>query len=103
MTSMRPISDGVTEVHVQTGSTSAEYGSYLGVHINVVTKSGTNDLHGAAAWYVQGDSLDSRGYFDNPAVPKNPRERNQFSYPGRRPAGPAVLRRPQQDVLHGRV
>src|SRR3979490_3049260 len=39
-TSMRPISDAVTEIQVQTGSTSAEYGSYLGVAINVVTKSG---------------------------------------------------------------
>ena len=45
-TSMRPIADAVTEIQVQTGSTSAEYGAYLGVHINVVTKSGTNDLHG---------------------------------------------------------
>ena len=43
-TSMRPISDAVTEVQVQTGSTSAEYGSYLGVHVNVVTKSGTNQI-----------------------------------------------------------
>ena len=41
-TSMRPIADAVTEIQVQTGSTSAEYGSYLGVAINVVTKSGTN-------------------------------------------------------------
>ena len=30
-TSMRPIADAVEEVQVQTGSTSAEYGSYLGV------------------------------------------------------------------------
>src|SRR5207247_6425458 len=37
-TSMRPIADAVTEIQVQTGSTSAEYGSYLGVHVNVVTK-----------------------------------------------------------------
>jgi hypothetical protein len=89
MTSMRPISDGVTEVSVQTGSTSAEYGSYLGVHINVVTKSGTNDLHGAMAWYVQGDSLDSRGYFDTfSGAAKNPRERNQFSFQA---DGPVVL------------
>ena len=36
-TSMRPISDAITEVQIQTGSTSAEYGSYLGVHVNVVT------------------------------------------------------------------
>ena len=88
MTSMRPISDAVTEMQVQTGSTSAEYGSYLGVHINVVTKSGTNDLHGAMAYYFQGESLDSRGYFDNPSAPKNPRERNQFSFQA---DGPVVL------------
>ena len=41
------MADAVTEVTVQTGSTSAEYGAYLGVAINVVTKSGTNGLHGA--------------------------------------------------------
>src|SRR5918994_4188078 len=41
-TSMQPIADAVEEVVVQTGSTSAEFGSYLGVHVNVVTKSGTN-------------------------------------------------------------
>ena len=79
-TSMRPIADAVTEVQVQTGSTSAEYGSYLGVHVNVVTKSGTNDYHGALAHFYQGDNLDARGYFENRANPKNPRKRNQFSY-----------------------
>jgi hypothetical protein len=60
MTSMRPIVDAVEEVQVQTGSTSAEYGSYLGVHINVVTKSGTNDLHGSIFEFVQDDALDER-------------------------------------------
>jgi hypothetical protein len=76
---MRPISDAITEVQVQTGSTSAEYGSYLGVSIDVVTKSGTNTFHGALANYYQGDSLDARGYFENRALPKNPRTRKQFS------------------------
>jgi hypothetical protein len=89
-TSMRPISDAVTEVQVQTGSTSAEYGSYLGVHINVVTKSGTNDLHGSVAHYYQGDALDARGYFENRANPKNPRKRNQFAFEA---DGPFVIPR----------
>ena len=71
---MRPIADAVTEIQVQTGSTSAEYGAYLGVHVNVVTKSGTNDLHGSVFDFEQDESLDARGYFDNPALPKNPRE-----------------------------
>src|SRR5438128_629296 len=77
-TSMRPIADAVTEVQVQTGSTSAEYGAYLGVAVNVVTKSGTNNLHGSVFHFQQDDSLDSRGYFDNPALPKNPRSQKQF-------------------------
>jgi hypothetical protein len=79
-TSMRPIAEAVTEVQVQTGSTSAEYGSYLGVHVNVVTKSGTNTFHGAGFAYHQGDALDTRGVFDNPNLPKNPRSRNQYGF-----------------------
>jgi hypothetical protein len=77
-TSMRPIAEAVTEVQVQTGSTSAEYGSYLGVHVNVVTKSGTNQFHGAAYEFFRSEKLDSRGYFENPNLPKNPRRRDQF-------------------------
>jgi Carboxypeptidase regulatory-like domain len=88
MTSMRPIAEAVTEIQVQTGSTSAEFGSYLGVHINVVTKSGTNNLHGSVFHFAQDDSLDARGYFDNPALPKNPRDRKQF---GAQVDGPIVI------------
>jgi hypothetical protein len=87
-TSMRPIADAVTEIQVQTGSTSAEYGSYLGVHINVVTKSGTNDLHGSLFDFQQDAALDSRNYFDNPALPKNPRSSKQF---GAELDGPLVI------------
>ena len=87
-TSMRPIADAVTEIQVQTGSTSAEYGSYLGVHINVVTKSGTNAPHGALFEFFQGDALDERAYFENRLLPKNPRERNQF---GAQMDGPLVI------------
>ena len=87
-TSMRPIAEAVTEIQVQTGSTSAEYGSYLGVHINVVTKSGTNSLHGSGFYFGQDDSLDERGYFDNPALPKNPRTRKQYGF---QVDGPVVI------------
>ena len=75
---MKPIADAVTEIQVQTGSTSAEYGAYLGVAVNVVTKSGTNKLHGSVFHFQQDDALDSRGYFDNPALAKNPRSSKQF-------------------------
>ena len=79
-TSMRPISDAVTEVQVQTGSTSAEYGSYLGVHVNVVTKSGTNEAHGSVFEFLQHDSLGARGYFEDRSTPPNPRRRDQFGF-----------------------
>src|SRR6185295_2942493 len=87
-TSMRPIADAVTEVQIQTGSTSAEYGSYLGVHINVVTKSGTNNAHGSLFGFLQDDALDNRGYFENRANPKNPRRRTQF---GAQMDGPVMI------------
>src|SRR2546422_884202 len=87
-TSMRPIADAVTEIQVQTGSTSAEYGAYLGVHINVVTKSGTNDPHGSLFEFYQGNALDARGYFENRANPQNPRRRSQY---GVQMDGPLVL------------
>src|SRR5207249_2665483 len=87
-TSMRPIADAVTEVQIQTGSTSAEYGSYLGVHINVVTKSGTNNAHGSIFEFFQDDALDNRGYFETPATRKNPRRRNQI---GGQVDGPVMI------------
>ncbi len=79
-TSMRPIADAVEEIQIQTGSTSAEYGSYLGVAINVVTKSGTNTMHGSAFNFFKDDALNSRGWYENPANPKNPLRSNQFGF-----------------------
>jgi hypothetical protein len=79
-TSMRPIADAVTEVQVQTGSTSAEYGSYLGVHINVLTKSGTNGAHGSVYEYYAGDALTARGYFEDRSRPPNPLRRDQYGF-----------------------
>jgi outer membrane receptor protein involved in Fe transport len=87
-TSMRPIADAVEEIQIQTGSASAEFGSYLGVHVNVVTKSGTNTPHGSVFEFFQDDALDSRGHFDNLSLPKNPRRRNQF---GAQMDGPVVV------------
>jgi hypothetical protein len=87
-TTMRPIADAVTEVQVVTGSASAEYGSYLGVHINVVTKSGTNELHGSAFEFFRDEKLDARGYFDNPTAAKNPLRRHQY---GGQLNGPVVI------------
>jgi hypothetical protein len=42
----RPMVETVQEVEVQTGTYSAQYEAYMGVHINMVTKGGTNQFHG---------------------------------------------------------
>ena len=39
-TPTRPMVESVQEVEVQTGTYSAQYGAYMGVHINMMTKSG---------------------------------------------------------------
>jgi Carboxypeptidase regulatory-like domain/TonB dependent receptor len=79
-TSIRPNADAIQEFQVQTGTYSAEYGSYMGVHINLVTKSGTNSLHGAVFEFLRNDKLDARGFFEKPGTPRNPLRQNQFGF-----------------------
>ena len=103
-TSMRPIADAVTEIQVQTGSTSAEYGSYLGVHVNVVTKSGTNDLHGSRLRVLPGRRSRRAWLFREPRQSEEPATSKSVRIPGGRSGRhPEAIRRPQQDLLHGGV
>ena len=69
-TPTRPSVDAVQEVQVQTGTYSAQYGAYMGVHIDVITKSGTNDLHGSLVEFVRNDKFDARPYFLSPTAKK---------------------------------
>jgi outer membrane receptor protein involved in Fe transport len=61
----------------------AEYGRSAGGVINVVTKSGTNQLHGSGFEFFRNTALNARNYF-NPAVnepggqPQEPFHNNQF-------------------------
>lgn len=87
-TQFLPSVDAVQEVQVMTGSAPAQYGGYMGVHINVVTKSGTNQLHGAAFEFVRNNVFDARGFFENPSQPKLPFHLNQF---GGEMGGPVVI------------
>ena len=80
--------DAVQELSVQTGTYSAQYGSYLGVHINAVSKTGTNQLHGVLHESVRNDILNAHGRFDQPGLPKNPLRQNQF---GAELDGPVIV------------
>ena len=46
----------------------------------MVTKSGTNQPHGALFNFFRDDALNQRGWFENPANKKNPLRQNQFGF-----------------------
>ncbi len=62
MWNIAPAPDATQEFKVQTNNYSAEFGTGEGV-INVVTKSGTNKIHGSAYEFVRTASLDGRDFF----------------------------------------
>jgi outer membrane receptor protein involved in Fe transport len=53
------IADAIEEVSAQTGNFSVEFGRAVGGVLNVITKSGTNDLHGTMLWRYQSQRFDS--------------------------------------------
>jgi hypothetical protein len=77
-TTLRPPVDTVSEFQVQTGTYSAQYGTWLGVHLNVISKNGTNELHGAAWEFLRNNVLDARDFFTAPGIPQPPFRQNQF-------------------------
>lgn len=66
--------DAVEEYRVNSALYDAEYGTQAGGQVDVVTKSGTNDLHGTVFGYLRNSVFDARNFNDfdlngNPAVP----------------------------------
>ena len=76
----RPSSDMISEVQMQSGNYSAQYGSYLGLHINLVSKSGTNDLHGAVYDYIQNTALNASPFLNPAGTPKPIQHYNQYGF-----------------------
>ena len=77
---VKPSIDAVREFKVQTSSYAAEFGRAMGGVVNVTTKSGTNQLHGTAFWFLRNEALDAKNYFDPPGTKKPPFKRNQFGF-----------------------
>jgi hypothetical protein len=72
-----PNLDSVEEVRVVTNNFSAEEGRNMGAHISVISKAGTNQLHGSLWDYFQNNTLSARNFFDT-TVPVF--RRNQYGY-----------------------
>jgi hypothetical protein len=58
-----PNLDSISEFRVITSNVDPEYGHYNGGLISVVTKSGTNTLHGSAFEFLRNTDLDARNFF----------------------------------------
>jgi Carboxypeptidase regulatory-like domain len=87
-----PSVDGVQEFRVQQTNFSAEYGNSGSTIVNLITRSGTNQLHGSAYDFLRNNALDSQDYFVNQyPAPLNELphlERNVF---GGTVGGPVVI------------
>jgi hypothetical protein len=55
-----------------------EYGRNGGAVVNIVTRSGTNQLHGSFFEYFRNNALDARNFFNLSNEPKSPFHNNQF-------------------------
>lgn len=73
--SLIPTQDALQEFKVQTNNLDAEWGRFAGGVINFTTKSGTNQLHGAAYEYLRNTVLNARDFY----IPnRGPFIQNQF-------------------------
>ncbi len=77
--SLSPSVDSVQEFKVQTTVFSAAFGRLAGSTINLVTKSGTNEIHGSAFEFLRNDNLDANNFFNNRNGVRRPEfKRHQF-------------------------
>lgn len=62
--------DAIAEVRIERNAYSSEYGRNAGAQINVITRSGSNEVHGSLFEFFRNDHLDARNFFAR-ARPKN--------------------------------
>jgi len=74
-----PSLDALQEFKVESGLFQAEYGRAI-AQINVSTRGGTNEFHGAFFEFLRNAELDAKNFFDNPNNPIPPFKRNQFGF-----------------------
>jgi hypothetical protein len=75
-----PAADMIAATQMQSGNYTAQYGSYLGIHINLVSKSGTNELHGAVYDYVENTALNANVFTAAPGSKKQVLHYNQYGF-----------------------
>ncbi|MBI3693621.1 MAG: TonB-dependent receptor [Acidobacteria bacterium] len=72
--------EAIQEFKVHAATYSAEYGHNAGAQVEIHTKPGSNDLHGALFEFLRNDKLDARNYFRPRPLSKDILQRNQFGF-----------------------
>jgi hypothetical protein len=72
---LKPPVDAVTEFRILTHNSNAEFGNSLGSTTNIITRSGTNQIHGAIWEFFRNDVFDATNFF---ATETEPLKQNQF-------------------------
>ena len=84
--------DAIQEIRADSGVLPAEVGHGAGSFANIITKSGTNAVHGAVFEFVRNAAFDARNFFDRQSVANPgrlpPFRRNEFGFTN---GGPVVV------------
>ena len=76
---LKPPIDAIAEFKILTHTANAEFGGAAGSTTNIVTRSGSNRLHGAAWEFLRNDKLDAANFFENAdGFAKSEYRQNQF-------------------------
>lgn len=72
--------EAIQEFKVHAGTYSAEYGHNAGAQVEILTRPGSNQLHGALFEFLRNDNMDARNYFRPRPLAKDVLQRNQFGF-----------------------
>lgn len=76
--SVKPPVDAIQEFEVLTSTPDATFGRQGGAHVNVITRSGSNDVRGTAWEFFRNGALDARNYFAPEDEDAPEYQRNQY-------------------------
>ena len=73
----QPSIEIIQEFKMQTSGSSAEYGSNGGTVMNMITKSGSNKLHGSAYWFGRNSATDANNWYAGGAAARAVQEEHR--------------------------